>query len=115
MKRNKFYSKLDALNNYSPKAQKYIEAKNSLTNNAKNFYEGREKIIKDFTEKIFPIKFDDVKIEQQTSKKSTKTDAYKFNEWVIKEETGINSKLFKNYFFFQLLTVCTIKRTIQNN
>ena len=74
MKQNKFNLILDTLNNYSPKTQKYIEAKNSLTNNAKNFYEGREKIIKGFKEKMFPIKFDDDKIEQQTSKKPTKTD-----------------------------------------
>ena len=26
---------------------------------------------------------------------------YKFNEWVIKKETEINSELFKNYFFSQ--------------
>ena len=37
MKQNEFSSKLDALNNYSPKAQKYLEAKNSLTSNAKKF------------------------------------------------------------------------------
>ena len=95
MKQNKFNSKLDALNNYSPKTQKYIEAKSSLINNAKNFYEGREKIIKGFKEKIFLIKFDDdYKTEQQTSKKPTKTDVYKFNEWVIQKETDTNSELF---------------------
>ena len=26
---------------------------------------------------------------------------YKFNKWVIKKETDINSELFKSYFFFQ--------------
>ena len=43
MKQNKFNLKVDALNNYFPKVQKYIEAKNSLINNVKNFYEGEEK------------------------------------------------------------------------
>ena len=59
MKQDEFNSILDALNNYSPKAQKYIEAKNSLLNNAKNFYEGREKIIKGFKDGIFLLNYDD--------------------------------------------------------
>ena len=37
MKQDEFNSILDAINNYSPTAQKYIEAKNSLLNNAKYF------------------------------------------------------------------------------
>ena len=53
MKQNKFNSKLDALNNYSPKAQKCIEVKNSLINNAKNFYKGREKLLKAVKKKYF--------------------------------------------------------------
>ena len=36
---------MGVLSDYTPKAQKYIEAKNCLLDNAKNFYEGREKII----------------------------------------------------------------------
>ena len=102
MKQNKFNSTHVALNSYSPKDKKYTEAKNSLINNAKNFYEGREKIIKGFKEKIFPIKFDDETEQQQTSKKSTKADANAFNEWINKKETGINKELFKNYFHFQM-------------
>ena len=48
--------------------------------------------------------------EQQASKKfnekeppvkPTKTDVNEFNELIIKEETGINKELFKNYFNFQ--------------
>ena len=72
MKQNKFNTKRVALNNYFPKVSKYIEAKNSLINNAKNFYKGREKIIEGFKEKIFPLKSDDKFEDQQTSKKSTK-------------------------------------------
>ena len=102
MKQNNFDTKRIALNNYFPKSQKYIEAKISLINNVNNFYEGRKKIIEGFKEKLFPIKFDDdYKTEQQTSKKSTKTDVNAFNEWVIKKETKINNELFKNHFFFQ--------------
>ena len=113
MKQDEFNSILDALNNYSPKAQKYIEAKNSLLNNAKNFYEGREKIIKGFKDGIFPLKSDDEFEEQQTSKKfnkkeppikPTKTGANKLNELITKEETDIDRELFKNYFKFQMPT-----------
>ena len=63
---------------------------------------GRERIIKGFKEKIFPIKSDDETEQQQTSKKSTIADVNTFSEWVIKKETGINTKLSKNYFHSQM-------------
>ena len=72
MKQNEFNSILDALNNYSPKAQKYIEAKNSLLNNAKSFYKRREKTIEGLKERIFPLKSDDEFEQWQTSKKPNK-------------------------------------------
>ena len=102
MKQNEFNSILDALNNYSPKAQKYIEAKNSLLNNAKNFYKGREKTIEGFKERIFPLKSDDEFEQRQTSKKPIKADANAFNEWINKKETSINRELFENYFHFKI-------------
>ena len=71
MKQDEFNSILTVLSNYTPKSQKYIEAKNSLLSNAKNFYKGREKIIKGFKDGIFRLKFDDKFEEQQTSKKGT--------------------------------------------
>ena len=51
--------------------------------------------------------------EQQTSKKfnkkellkkPTQTDVNEFTELIIKEETGTDRELFKNYFSFQMLT-----------
>ena len=59
IEQDEFNSTLAVLNNYATKSKKYIEAKNSLLNNAKNFYEGREKIIKGFKGRIFLLKFDD--------------------------------------------------------
>ena len=104
MKQDEFNSILDALNNYSPKAQKYIEAKNSLLNNAKNFYEGREKIIKGFKDRIFSLKSDDKFEEQQTSKKFnekkpliTKLRRQELDE-IERKEQNINNDLFKKYF-----------------
>ena len=101
MKQDEFNSILDALNNYSPKTQKYIETKNSLLNNAKNFYKGREKVIEGFKERIFTLKSDDEFEQWQTSKKPTKADAKTFNEWINKKETDISRELFRNYFRFQ--------------
>ena len=40
---NKFDQDLFVLNSYGPKAQNYIEAKNKLLDNVKNFYKGRKK------------------------------------------------------------------------
>ena len=37
---------LGVLSNYAPKSQKYIEAKNKLLDNAKNFYQGEKKLLK---------------------------------------------------------------------
>ena len=42
-KQNKFDAKLNTLSRYFPRNWKYIEAKKKLLDNAKNFYEGREK------------------------------------------------------------------------
>ena len=67
MKQEEFYSILDILSNYTPRAEKYIEEKNKLLDNAKNFYGGRENIIKGFKDGIFPLKSDDKFEEQQTS------------------------------------------------
>ena len=52
-KQDEFNAILGVLSDYSPKAQKYIEEKIKLLDNAKNFYEGREKIIEDFKMEYF--------------------------------------------------------------
>ena len=113
MKQDEFNSILAVLSNYTPKAQKYIKAKNKLLDNAKNFYEGRKKIIEGFKNGIFPLKSVDEFEEHQTSKKfnekeppikPTKIDVNELNELITKKETGINRELFKNYFKFQMPT-----------
>ena len=40
-KQDKFDAIIGALENYTSKSDKYIEAKNRLLNNVKNFWEGR--------------------------------------------------------------------------
>ena len=101
MKQNKFNTKHVALNNYFPRYEKYIEAKNRLMNNEKNFYEGRQKIIEGFKEGIFSLKSDDKFEDQQTSKKPTKDDVNALYKWVNKEELNINKELFKKHFNFR--------------
>ena len=44
-----------ALKVYALRDNKYVEAKNKLVNNVKNFYKGKEKIIKRFKNGIFPL------------------------------------------------------------
>ena len=80
MKQDEFDSIIAVPNDYNPKAQKYIQAKNKLLDNAKNFYEGRKKIIEGFKNGIFPLKSDDEIEEQQTSKKFNKRNLYKTNK-----------------------------------
>ena len=114
MKQNEFNSALGALSNYTPKNRKYIEVRKNLSDNAKNFYEGRKKIIESFKEEIFPLKSDNEFEEQQISKifnekqlpiKLTKIDVNELNKLIIKEETDKNRELFKNYFKFQIPSV----------
>ena len=99
MRQKEFNSILNKLNKYQPKAQKYIEAKNSLLNNVKNFYKGTEKIIEGFKEGIFLLRSDDE--QHRASKKPIKIDANALNVLINKKETGINKELFKKHFNFQ--------------
>ena len=111
---DEFNSMLGVLSNYGPKAQKYIEAKSKLLDNAKNFYEGREKFIEVFKNGILPLNHNnEFKEEQQTNKefnkkeppiKPTKIDANELNKFIIKKERDINKELFKKIFNFQMLT-----------
>ena len=88
MKQNEFSLILDALNNYFPKNKKYIQAKNSLLNNAKNLYKGREKIIEGFKEGIFPLKSDGIFEQRQTSKRQQKMmRTHSMNGLIRKKQT----------------------------
>ena len=44
-KQDEFSAVIGALKKYTPRDNKYVEVKNRLLNNVKNFYKGREKII----------------------------------------------------------------------
>ena len=53
LKQGEFNAVFDVFSNYSPKAQKYIEAKNELLDNANNFYEERKKLLKALKKEYF--------------------------------------------------------------
>ena len=46
---------MGALKAYSPRDNKYVEAKNNLVNNVENFYKEREKIIEGFKNGVFTV------------------------------------------------------------
>ena len=49
---------MGALKAYAARDNKYVEAKNKLENNVKNFYKGREKIIEEFKNGVFRVYYD---------------------------------------------------------
>ena len=101
-----FNVEINALKNYAPRDNKYVEAKNKLLNNAKNFYEGREKIIEGFKNEIFPLYYDEL-YEHQMKEEEKEQDKKPFDpneviKWMInREKAPINNELFKKHFNFQ--------------
>ena len=100
---------LHVLKNYSPKNDKYVTLKNNLVDNASNFYKGREKIMEGFKNEVFSfyynkdheegMKFEKDKEEEENEEEEEEETIFnvnKFNEWVNKQETSINTELFKN-------------------
>ena len=59
MKQDEFNAELIALSNYTPKVQIYIVKRKNLLYNAKNFSEGRKKIIEGFKNGILLLNHDD--------------------------------------------------------
>ena len=102
---------LHVLKNYSPKHDKYVTLKNNLVDNASKFYEGREKIIEWFKNRVFSFCYDRDHEEQmkygkekekEQQEEETKFNLNKFNEWVNKQETSINTELWKKHFGIQI-------------
>ena len=64
IKENEYVEKLDKLRAYSEKGSKYIDLKESVSKNVKDFYDGWEKIIYGFRNGTLPLsKIDDMKTE----------------------------------------------------
>ena len=116
-KEDGFNGTIGVLENYIPRNNKYVEAKNKFLNDVNNFYKGTEKIIEVFKDKIFPFCYDkdyeyEMKIEREVEEEQKKkqdektTNSIKFNDWINKEEKGITNELFKKKKIFKGLVIC---------
>ena len=117
---------MGALKAYAPRDNKYVEAKNKLLNNVKNFYEGREKIIEGFKNEIFlcimmkskknklNLKEKQEKKEEERKRKNKKKSKKKkqeeqkkeskentFFKYIENKSKGISNDLFRKYFNFK--------------
>ena len=75
------------LENYSPRNNKYTEAKNKLLINAKKFYKGREKIIEGFKNEIFPFNYDEVYDERMWFEREEEKEEEEVNN--IRNKNGL--------------------------
>ena len=96
---------LNALSRYSPKDQKYTEAKNKLLDN-KNFYKGRKKIIEGFKNKIFPIYHDNQGRFENNDEYDIRDingliNYKKFERPINPKRKSINNNLFTEYLKYQ--------------
>ena len=60
---------IGVLEDFTPRNNKYIEAKNKLLHNVKKSYEGREKIIEGFKNEIFSFNYDEAYEERMRYEK----------------------------------------------
>ena len=106
---DEFNTMLSVLSEYSPRGQKYTEAKkNKLLDNAKIFYEGREKIIKGFKDGIFPLNYDgafeeEASFEEEEEEKNIRNengliDYQKFVRIIDLKERDISDELVRKHF-----------------
>ena len=96
---------LNALSRYSPKDQKYTEAKNKLLDN-KNFYKGRKKIIEGFKNKIFPIYHDNEGRFENNDEYDIRDingliNYKKLERPINPKRKSINNNLFREYLKYQ--------------
>ena len=108
---------LAVLSKYAPKDQKYIKAKNELSDNVENFYNGREKIIKGFKGGTFPLNYDDVVEEQARYEEEEKNirnengliDYKNFGRLISLKNRDINDELVRKHFLVKICEYCLKK------
>ena len=105
---------MGVLEDYTPRNNKYTEAKNKLLNNGKKVCEEREKITERFKNGIFPFNYDEkyeeqMRFEREGEKgdeeeisnirnKNCFIDYEKLMRKIGFKERSINSELVKKYF-----------------
>ena len=105
---------MSVLEDYSPRNNKYTEAKNKLLNNVNKFYKGRKKITEGFKSRIFPFNYDEayeerMRFEREEEKKEEEISNIRSKNGLIDyeklmrkigfKEKNLNSELVKKYFF----------------
>ena len=91
---------MGALKAYTPRDNKYVEAKNKLVNNVENFYKGREKIIEGFKNGVFPVYYDERHEYQMKAEREIEEEKEKFFKYIEDESKDIGYILFSYYFNF---------------
>ena len=70
--KDEFNAIIGVSEDYTPRNNKYIEAKSKLLNDVKTFYDKREKIIEGFKDGIFPFNYAEALEEQMRYKREEK-------------------------------------------
>ena len=106
-KQGDFNAVLNVLSEYSPRDQKYMEVKNELLDNVKNFYKGRKNIVEGFKNKIFLIYHDDEDSrfedndENDIRDNNALIDYEKLNRLINLKGRSINDDLVRKHFLVQ--------------
>ena len=92
---------MGVLKAYAPRDNKYVEAKNKLLNNVENVYKGREKIIKGFKNRVFPVYYDERHGHQMKAQREIEKEEEKeFLKYIQNESKDIGYLSFSYYLNF---------------
>ena len=110
---DEFNAIVGVLEDYTPRNNKYIEAKNKLLNNVKKVYKGREKITEGFKNKIIPFNYDKAYEEQMRFEREKEEglnniknengliDYRKLSRLIDARTRDINDELVRKHFLVQ--------------
>ena len=87
-KHDEFNAKMGVLEDYTPRKNKYVEAKSNLLKKFFKIYEGRETITEGFKNGIFPFDYDEayeerIKFEREEKKKKKKKQVISETKMVL--------------------------------
>ena len=113
---DEFNAIIGVLEDYTQKNNKCIGAKNKLLNNVKKFYEGREKIIEEFKNEIFPFNYGEAWEEQRRFEREEEerliniknenglNDYRKLNILIVVKIRDVDDELVRDHFLVQDLS-----------
>ena len=113
---DEFNAIISVLEDYTQKNNKCIGAKNKLLNNVKKFYEGREKIIEEFKNEIFPFNYGEAWEEQRRFEREEEerliniknenglNDYRKLNILIVVKIRDVDDELVRDHFLVQDLS-----------